>query len=185
MALEVFLLLGGTRVAARMTRRMGGAVLFKFRIGHFGVVQLGVIAVGSKFPVKLERADVWRILKTDAVRNKSIIRNRNRKFACLLGDYANAKRILADLRPADKADILDDCLAVHFAPGAAAAAISAVGLAATSAAFLRRLTRLRFGGVPSAGSMTIRLVTNFFIPWTSKSIEVRSESVSVITPSPY
>src|SRR5207245_319 len=56
---------------------------------------------------------------------------------------------------------------------------------AAAIAFLRRLARGRFGGVPSAGSTTIRLVTNFLIPWRSKSIEVRSSSDSVMTPQPY
>ena len=47
------------------------------------------------------------------------------------------------------------------------------------------LGALALGGVPSAISTTMMLVTNFFMPCRSKSIEVRSLSDSVITPRPY
>src|SRR5207244_12861456 len=47
-----------------------------------------------------------------------------------------------------------------------------------SSDLLRRLARGRFGGVPAAGSTTIRLVTNFFIPWRSKSMERSEEHTS-------
>ena len=57
-------------------------------------------------------------------------------------------------------------------------------LAAVAAAFLR-FDPARFGGVPSAGSTTIMLVTNFLVPCASKSIVVRSTSDCVTTPHPY
>lgn len=53
--------------------------------------------------------------------------------------------------------LLDDHVLAHFAPAIAA------GTGGVRA-FLPRFGRGRFGGVPSAGSTTIRLVTNFFIP---------------------
>jgi len=72
----------------------------------------------------------------------------------------------------------------HAFAGYFGSATSAVTGAATIAFFLR-FARGRFGGVPSAGSTTMMLVTNFFAPWRSKSIDVRSASDSVTTPKPY
>ena len=57
--------------------------------------------------------------------------------------------------------------------------------ALAAAAFLARLEPDRFGGVPSAISTTIMLVTNFLMPWASKSMVVRSASDWVTTPHPY
>jgi len=57
--------------------------------------------------------------------------------------------------------------------------------APAAAAFLARLEPDRFGGVPSAISTTIMLVTNFLMPWASKSMVVRSASDWVTTPHPY
>jgi hypothetical protein len=51
--------------------------------------------------------------------------------------------------------------------------------------FFRRFVLGRLGGTPSAGSIVMRLVTNFFIPWMSKSMVVRFASDSVMIPQPY
>src|SRR5208283_448359 len=93
---------------------------------------------------------------------------------------ADMKRVFTGEGHRLKANILDD-EATHFAPGTKTR-VARVGAGATA---FTRFARRRFGGTPSAGSTTIRLVTNFLIPCASKSIVVRSWLYSVITPQPY
>src|ERR1700683_4561019 len=135
---------------------------------------------GGQFPVKPVRADVRRILIAHAASVESVVWNRQSKFARLGLRLSNCKRIFADSRFRLETDELDDDLRRHFAPDTVPAAAA---IAAT--VFLTRFARLRLGGVPSAISTTIMLVTNFFMPCKSKSMEVRSWSDSVITPKPY
>ena len=129
----------------------------------------GMVFGGGQFPVKPVRTDVRRILIADAARVERVVRNRQSEFARLRLRFSNGEGIFAHRRLGLETDELDDDLRRHFAPDKdpAAAAI-------TATVFLTRFARLRLGGVPSAISTTIMLVTNFFMPCRSKSIEVRS-----------
>jgi hypothetical protein len=69
-----------------------------------------------------------------------------------------------------KTDVLNDDAAAHLAPGTNTRETTVASVFAGFA----RLARRRFGGAPSAGLTTIRLVTNFLIPCASKSMVVRS-----------
>src|SRR5579862_9318858 len=141
-------------------------------------VRLGRMVLGSRqLYVQAMRANVRRILKTHAARIERFVRNSQSIFAGLGRGFADGKGIFAALRFGFESDELHNHVVVsaHFPAGTAAAT-------ATAATFFVRFARLRFGGVPSAISTTIMLVTNFFIPCKSKSMEVRSLSDSVMTP---
>src|ERR1700733_7572566 len=140
----------------------------------------GMVFGGREFPVKSVGTDVRRILITDATGVERVVRNGQSEFARLRLRLSDGKSIFAHRRLGLETDELDDDLRRHFAPGKLPAAA-----AITATVFLTRFARLRLGGVPSAISTTIMLVTNFFMPCRSKSIEVRSLSDSVMTPKPY
>src|ERR1700723_2294701 len=162
---------------------MRRAVRFQFRVGQIEMRVRGVIFSRGQLHVQPVRTNIRRILKSHAPRIKSLVGNGQRKFPRFRRCFANRERIFpAALLRFESHELHDHAIAVvvaHFpAPTGSAAAI-------TAAAFFTRLARLRFGGVPSACSTTMMLVTNFFIPCRSKSIEVRSLSDSVMTPKPY
>src|SRR6202046_4136674 len=140
----------------------------------------GMVLGGGQFTVKPVRTDVRRILIADTARVERLVGNRQSKFARLRLRLSNGKSIFTNRRLGLETDELDDDLRRHFAPDKLPAAA-----AITATVFLTRFARLRLGGVPSAISTTMMLVTNFFMPCRSKSIEVRSLSDSVITPRPY
>jgi hypothetical protein len=77
---------------------------------------------------------------------------------------------------------------ILFSVSYALAAAAATAAAAAAPAFLRRPPRRDlfngFSGASPISSAIQMLVTNFFKPWSSKSIEVRSEFDSVTTPIP-
>src|SRR5580704_15940584 len=99
------------------------------------------------------RANIRRILKTDAAGVESFVGNGQGIFARLGGRFAHRKRIFAALGLSlEPHKLHDNVVVAHFPAGTAAAA------------FFARLARLRFGGVPSASSTTMMLVTNFFMP---------------------
>src|SRR5580704_29086 len=105
------------------------------------------------------RANIRRILKTDAAGVESFVGNGQGIFARLGGRFAHRKRIFAALSLSLEPNKLHDNVVVaHFPAGTIA------GAATAATAFLARFARLRFGGVPSASSTTMMLVTNFFMP---------------------
>src|ERR1700723_3958617 len=156
---------------------VGGAVGFQFRVRQIEVRLHRVIFRRGKFQVQAVGADVRRILKTDAARIERFVRNGQSEFARFGRGFANGESIFTALGLGFETDELhDDVVVVAHFPAAATA---------TAATFFTRLARLRLGGVPSAISTTMMLVTNFFMPCRSKSIEERSLSDSVMTPRPY
>src|ERR1700722_19894556 len=134
--------------------------------------------------MKTVRANIRRVLETHFARVECFNRNQQREFARFGGCLAHRERIFASPFLGFKPYKLNDhpvivVVRAHLpAPTGSAAAI-------TAATFFTRLARLRLGGVPSAISTTMMLVTNFLGPCRSKSIEVRSLSDSVTTPKPY
>src|SRR6266849_2627800 len=106
------------------------------------------------------------------------VQDGERKIAGLGSGFPHHEIVAADQNFRFKTEILHDCRRAHFAPVIA-------GARAMPSAFLRRLRRGRLGGVPSARSTTMMLVTNFLTPCRSKSMVVRSASDSMITPQPY
>src|SRR5579864_4752424 len=161
--------------------RLGGvcfAVGIEFRARNL-VVGLGrIIRECSQFGVELQGANARGILVPDAMRGERLVFDGKREFAGLvriLGYYG--KRVFPHSGLGFKSNVLNENVVGHFALPVLPATLNAV------AGFLRRLER--FGGVPSAGSTTMMLVTNFLMPCASKSIVVRSASVSVMTPQPY
>src|SRR6202041_420771 len=156
---------------------VGGAVGFQFRVRQIEVRLHRVIFRRGKFQVQAVGADVRRILKTDAARIERFVRNGQSEFARFGRRFANGERVFPALGfGLESHELHDDVVVAHFP-----AAAKATG----AATFFTRFARLRFGGVPSAISTTMMLVTNFFIPCRSKSIEVRWLSDSVTTPKPY
>jgi hypothetical protein len=126
--------------------------------------------------------DPWGVLISCPVRNKRLVGDIQREFA-FLAIPPHVERIRAGERFGLEPHILhNERNRRHLAPPGTNTFPDNVG--ACLIAFTR-FTRRRFGGVPSAGSTTIRLVTKIFVPCASKSIVVRSEAVSVMTPQPY
>jgi len=116
-----------------------------------------MVCVYGQLTVEFEGANVGSVLITYAVGIKCLIHNCQCKFAGLARVLSHEKAILTGDRIRLETNILDDHALAHFAPAVAAG--RGVGTA-----FLLRFRRARLGGVPSAGSTTIKLVTNFFIP---------------------
>src|SRR5271166_4032072 len=139
-----------------------------------------MILMRSQLRLQPFGADPRRILIARAMGNKSLIRYVQCEFA-LFPFQPDVKGVLPGQCFRLETDILNDDPGAHLAPGTNTRA-AIVGAALTG---LARLARRRFGGVPSAGSTTIRLVTNFFGPCASKSMVVRSMLDSVMTPQPY
>src|SRR5271156_2795696 len=166
--LSVLVRLGSVRIFGRLVH-VRGAVFIQLGIRKIEMGIGGMVFSGGQFTVKPVRTNVRRILIADATGVERVVRNRQSKFARLCLRLSNGESVFAHRRLRLEADELNDDLRRHFAPGEdpAAAAI-------TATVFLTRLARLRFGGVPSAISTTMMLVTNFFTPCRSKSIEVRS-----------
>src|SRR5208337_4028211 len=120
------------------------------------------------------------ILIAGAMGNEGLVGDVQGKIA-FFGGPTDMKGVLAGERLRLEADVLDNNAGAHLAPGTNTLAAS-VGSGFTA---LTRLARRRFGGVPSAASTTIRLVTKSLRPCASKSMVVRSEPDSVMTPQPY
>jgi len=116
--------------------------------------------VGGQFGLQPLRANGGGVLVASAMRNEGLVGDIEGELT-ILAFSANMKRVLAGEWHGLEANVLHDDVA-HFAPGTNTRA-AWVGAGATTAAFTR-FARLRFGGTPSAGSTTIRLVTNFLIP---------------------
>lgn len=114
--------------------------------------------MGDKLGLKSLCTNTWGILIAGAVRNEGLIRNVQSEFA-ILALATHVKRVLARKWLGLEANVLND-KAAHLAPGTntGEASVGATG------AGLTRLARRRFGGTPSAGSTTIKLVTNFLMP---------------------
>src|SRR2546426_6913747 len=145
--------------------------------------QREVIAAGGEFAPQAQGADVRRVLKARAVGIKCRVGDGQGIYARFTSWLAHAEGVLTVERLRHKPEVLQDYFTAHFVPEAATAtAAGFAGVVAT--AFLRRLARFRFCGVASAGSNPIRLVTNFFISGILKSIQMRTASGVVITPSP-
>src|ERR1700674_3945249 len=144
-----------------------------------------MIPVRGEFAAEAEGADVGRILETSAPAVGRRIGNRQGKLARLGLGLAHGKSVFA-LEGADFIPYkLNDEAITHRATTVLGPATAGAGTRMAAVTFFLRLERERLGGVPSVGSTTMMLVTNFFGPCKSKSIEVRSASESVTTPSPY
>src|ERR1700690_899179 len=155
---------------------MAAAVILKLQIGDVKMSFRRIIAGGSEFATQFQRANAGSVLKTDPVGGKCFVCDGQGKFPRLGGGFSHRKSIFADRLFGRKPHELHQEFFAHLAPADLARATG-------TTAFFRALFRL--GGVPSASSTTMMVVTNFFIPWRSKSMEVRSESDSVTTPRPY
>src|ERR1700747_3723660 len=105
------------------------------------------------------RANIRRILKTDAAGVESFVGNGQGIFARLGDSFAHGKGIFAALGLSlEPHKLHDNVVVAHFPAGTTASTATA------ATAFFARLARLRLGGVPSASSTTMMLVTNFFMP---------------------
>src|SRR5271155_2291994 len=112
----------------------------------------------GQLTMKPVRTNVRRVLITHAPFVECFVWNRQSEFARLRLRLSNGKSIFARGRLGLETDELDDDLRRHLAPG------NAIAATAAATVFLTRLARLRLGGVPSAISTTMMLVTNFFMP---------------------
>ena len=118
-----------------------------------------MVRVRGQFRLQSLRANGGGVLIASAMRNEGFIGNVEGEFT-VLALPAYVKRVFTGVGRRLEAHVLDD-EATHFAPGTNTR-VARVG--AGAAAAFARLARRRFGGTPSAGSTTIRLVTNFLIP---------------------
>src|SRR3984893_1186715 len=166
-------------------RRVAAAVIVQFLVGNFVVSVRGVISIRGEFAAETGRTDVGAVLVARAPAIEGRIGNRQCKFAGLVPGFAHGKSVLAHKRADFVPDKLDDEAIAHTATAVLGPMTATAGMRAPAATFFLRLERERLGGVPSAGSTIIMLVTNFFRPCRSKSIDVRSASESVTTPNPY
>src|ERR1700722_5023164 len=125
--------------------------------------QLRMIRAGRQFLPQFQRTYIRRILIPHPALVKRHDGNGQRKFAWFVGLFANRKGVLAHRTFGSESAKLNHDFIDHLALAALSATSTAT--AATSAlatTFFARFARLRFGGVPSAASTTIMLVTNFF-----------------------
>src|SRR6201998_44328 len=136
--------------------------------------------VGRELSIESECADGRSVLISSAMCDKCFVCYLQREFT-LGASFSHIKCVFAHLRLRFESSVLDDDSVVHLAPGTN----TGEARAGTDCLFLARLARRRLGGIPSAGSTTIMLVTTFFSPWMSKSMVVRSPFDSVMTPQPY
>src|SRR6266478_820480 len=137
-----------------------------------------MVRVSGQLGSEPDGADGRRILILGAMGDKGFVGNVQPVFA-LVARFAHIECVLAHQRLGLESDVPHNCVVAHLAPG------MGTGEACAGNTFLIRLVRGRFGGTPSAGSTTIRLVTNCLMPWTSKSTVVRLGSDWVMTPHPY
>ena len=114
--------------------------------------------MGGQFRLQSLRANAGGVLIASAMRYEGFIGNVEGELVVLTLPADN-KRVFTGEGCRLKANVLDYETA-HFAPGTKT---RAAWVGAGAAAFTR-LARRRFGGTPSAGSTTIRLVTNFLTP---------------------
>src|SRR5579862_2063481 len=113
-----------------------------------------------KFAPELQRTKVRRILIPQAMPVKRLVRDAERKLTRLSRLFPHGEGVLAHrILGLETAELHHDFVA-HLAPAAAPTTTAATGATTT---FFFRLARERLGGVPSAGSTTIRPVTNFFV----------------------
>ena len=157
---------------------MTAAVLVEFLVGDLEVRIHWMISVRREFATKPQGTDVGRVLEPRAPAIERRIGNRQCKLACFVLRLAHGKSVLAHERADFISYKLDDKAITHRATAGFGAAVAGAGTRTATVTFFLRLERERLGGVPSAGSTTMMLVTNFFGPCRSKSIEVRSESES-------
>src|SRR6266481_163818 len=139
--------------------RTGGAIRFQLRAGDVVLRLQGMIFVGCQFCLQAFGADRWRILIARAMRDKRFVGDVQGELT-VFTVTPHRKRVLPRERVCPEAHVLDQNTSAHFAPGTKTRAFS-VGAGLTG---LGRLARRRFGGVPSASSTTIMLVTNILIP---------------------
>src|SRR5579864_8417380 len=138
-----------------------------------------MVRIRRQLAAEFARANVGRILNSQQVLVECFGWNCQREFARVTRNFPHAEGVLADQRLHLIAEKLHDDFVAHLGPA------TKPGRGAAPTTFLIFLARRRLGGVPSAASTTMMLVTNFFMPWRSKSMEVRSELDSVTTPRPY
>src|SRR5271167_629890 len=120
----------------------------------------------SQFRLQPFSADSGGILIAGAVRNERFVGNIQSEFT-IFACAAHVECVFTRERLRLEPEVLNDDTGAHFAPPGTNTGPESVGAGLTA---LARLARRRFGGMPSAASMTMRLVTNFLIPWVSKSM---------------
>jgi hypothetical protein len=164
---------------------VAAAVIIQFLIGNLKVSIRRMISIRSQLAAKAGGTDVGGVLVACAPTIESSIGNGQRKFAGFAIGLAHGKSIFAHKVADFVPHKLNDEAIGHRVTTVLGSATVIAGTRTATVTFFLRLERERLGGVPSAGSTTIILVTNFFGPCRSKSMDVRSASESVTTPKPY
>jgi hypothetical protein len=142
----------------RRSWRAGASIILKLRVSD-GVVSLrGMVRVRCQLAPELARANIWRILDAQTALIKGFGGNRQCEFARFARSFPHGESILADLRFHFVTKKLHDDFVTHLAP------TTVLGSGTAAIIFFALFVRLRLGGVPSAASTTIMLVTNFFMP---------------------
>src|SRR5271166_5271529 len=118
-----------------------------------------MVGVLRQFGVQPLRADRGRILITSKMRDERRIGNVQRKLAILSG-LPHLKPVFTHEGIGFETHVLNEDSIAHLAPGTNTREARTGGGVAT----LTRLVRRRLGATPSAGSTTIKLVTNSLIP---------------------
>jgi len=136
----------------------GNPVGIEFGAGDYVLAFWWMVRMGGQFRLQSLRANTGGVLIAGAMRYEGFIRNIEGELP-VLALTADMKRVLTGEGRRLEAHILDD-EAAHFAPGTN----TRVARDGAGAAAFTRFARRRFGGTPSAGSTTIRLVTNFLTP---------------------
>jgi len=68
------------RGAGLRFRRVGGLVISQFCVRDTEASGGRMVGLAGEFPVKPERADVWRILVAHAMRHEGVVRNGHKIF---------------------------------------------------------------------------------------------------------
>ena len=143
---------------------MMAAIVIQFFVGDLEMGIRRMIRVRGELAAKPEGTDIRRVLEPCAPAIERCVGDGQRKFACLALGLPHGKHVLANEGAYFIPNKLNDETIAHRTAGAADAAETAGARVAATVTFFLRLARDRLGGVPSAGSTTIRLVTNFFGP---------------------
>jgi hypothetical protein len=157
MTLVVFLRPAAVEASGRFWHT-GSPIGVELYAGDYVLAFRRMVRVGGQFGLQSLRANAGGVLIASAMRNEGFVGDIQGELA-VLSFSADMKGVFPGEGHSLEADILDD-EATHFAPGTNTR-VARVGAGATD---FTRFARRRFGGTPSAGSTTIRLVTNFLIP---------------------
>jgi len=94
------------RSAGFRFRGVSVLVIGQFCVGDGEAGEGRMVGSGSKFPVKPEGTNLWRILVAQAMRHESIVRNRHKEFRkCAVGS-SMGEGIFTDRSLAFKSNVL-------------------------------------------------------------------------------